>query len=58
MTLSHMHTMGFFDHIDPEVDWHPPASICNWEDQQEALACPHVLLSHGSKLLLSGCIQN
>lgn len=38
-------------------------NICKWlavidgKDTEEAFACPHVLVSHGTVLLLSSCIQ-
>lgn len=35
-----------------------PSSVGDREDEQEALPCPHVLFSHGSKLFLSRRVED
>lgn len=35
-----------------------PSSVSDREDEQEALPCPHVLFSHGSKLFLSSRVED
>lgn len=37
---------------------HLPSSVSDWEDEQEALPCPHVLFSHGSELFLSSRVED
>ena len=37
---------------------HSPSPVGDREDEQEALPCPHVLFSHGSKLFLSSRVED
>ncbi len=32
--------------------------VCHREDDEEAVSCPHILLPHGTELLLAGCVQH
>lgn len=46
------------DELMKSVDVLEAGLVRHGEDDEETVACPHVLLPHGAEFLLTGCVQH